>query len=108
MSRTMMSAPASASAIAWARPCPRAPPVMSATLPSSLPMSTPPVLGRPSFYVTRQELWCPRSRHEEVTSPVEASRLLDRGDDGLSEEHRPFRLLLARRRLERLSMPRDE
>src|SRR5690348_7793866 len=37
MSTAMMSAPSSASRIAWLRPCPRAAPVMKATLPSSFP-----------------------------------------------------------------------
>jgi len=36
-STPMMSAPSSANRIAWLRPCPRATPVMKATLPSSRP-----------------------------------------------------------------------
>src|SRR4051794_3880033 len=43
MSTAMMSAPSSASSTAWLRPCPRAAPVMNATLPSSLP--TTPALS---------------------------------------------------------------
>src|ERR1700744_251240 len=39
MSTAMMSAPCSASATAWLRPCPRAAPVMTATEPSSSPMT---------------------------------------------------------------------
>src|SRR5882757_8935569 len=35
----MMSAPSWASRIAWLRPCPRAAPVMKATLPSSFPVT---------------------------------------------------------------------
>src|SRR5579864_5267671 len=35
------SAPSRAQVTAWARPCPRAPPVMRATLPSSIPIATP-------------------------------------------------------------------
>src|ERR1700712_1522598 len=37
MSTAMMSAPSWASRTAWLRPCPRAAPVMKATLPSTLP-----------------------------------------------------------------------
>ena len=38
MSTAMMSAPSSASRTAWLRPCPRAAPVMKATLPSTRPV----------------------------------------------------------------------
>src|SRR5690349_3337296 len=42
-STAMMSAPSSASLTAWLRPCPRAAPVMKATLPSTRPaMFRPP------------------------------------------------------------------
>src|SRR3981189_3740506 len=41
MSVITTSAPSAATASAWARPCPRAPPVMKATRPSSCPMATP-------------------------------------------------------------------
>ena len=37
----MMSAPSSASRMAWLRPCPRAAPVMNATLPSKRPIGFP-------------------------------------------------------------------
>src|SRR5580700_6801293 len=40
-SATITSAPSRAQVTAWARPCPRAPPVMRATLPSSIPIATP-------------------------------------------------------------------
>ena len=40
-STAMMSAPSSASRTAWLRPCPRAAPVMNATLPSTRPMACP-------------------------------------------------------------------
>src|SRR3984893_6275450 len=46
MSTAMMSAPSSASRIAWLRPCPRATPVMKATLPS-----TRPAIARASLLV---------------------------------------------------------
>src|SRR5579862_1686751 len=39
MSTAMMSAPSAASRTAWLRPCPRAAPVMKATLPSRVPTS---------------------------------------------------------------------
>src|ERR1700743_696150 len=39
MSTAMMSAPCSANATAWLRPCPRAAPVMTATVLSSSPMT---------------------------------------------------------------------
>src|ERR1700728_287763 len=42
MSTAMMSAPSCAMRMAWARPCPRAAPVMNATLPSSRPAICPP------------------------------------------------------------------
>ena len=46
-STAMMSAPSSASRIAWLRPCPRAAPVMKATLPATRPgMETPLVVMR--------------------------------------------------------------
>src|SRR5882724_10743676 len=38
MSKVTMSAPSSARRTAWDRPCPRAPPLMKATLPSRRPM----------------------------------------------------------------------
>src|SRR5689334_12014047 len=43
MSTAMMSAPSRARRSACARPCPRAAPVISATLPSRLPMPAPSV-----------------------------------------------------------------
>ena len=41
MSKPMMLAPSSASRMAWDRPCPRATPLMNATLPSSFPIVSP-------------------------------------------------------------------
>src|SRR5215469_13634094 len=49
----MMLAPSSASRTAWLRPCPRAAPVIKATLPSSLPATlSPPAVDH----------WCPADR----------------------------------------------
>src|SRR5580700_277788 len=45
MSTAMMSAPSSASRTAWLRPCPRAAPVMNATLPATLPATFVPFVG---------------------------------------------------------------
>ena len=42
MSTAMMSAPSCANRTAWLRPCPRAAPVMNATLPSTRPVIDPP------------------------------------------------------------------
>jgi hypothetical protein len=45
MSTAMMSAPSSANRIACARPCPRAAPVMKATLPANVPVMCFSLIG---------------------------------------------------------------
>jgi hypothetical protein len=63
MTSTMItSAPSRAHVTAWARPCPRAPPVMKATLPSSIAIATP-VLEGGAFAARVENYPCPGGTH---------------------------------------------
>src|SRR5690606_26160322 len=99
MSQMTMSAPSRARVTACERPCPRAPPVMTATLPSSLPMlDLPPAPGP--------------ARHELLHAKAGIDRQGHAGDIARIVRHQPedrvadvFRLDGADR--ERVHRPHD-
>src|SRR5215203_1464918 len=66
---TTTSAPSSRNSVASAPPCPRAPPVTIATLPSSLPM-TPPLLGAGPYRTAGPADGSGTKRHEPVDAPA--------------------------------------
>src|SRR5580658_1145617 len=63
MSHTAMSAPSRASARAWLRPCPRAPPVISATRPSNRPIGPPSCQASPTPRPPQTRRAAARRRH---------------------------------------------
>src|ERR1700683_476383 len=79
----MMSAPSAAIRTAWARPCPRAAPVMKATFPSNRPAMCPPcgssvqsVGASKAAAVDRVHLLASRARDDEDVHVTDRRDLL--------------------------------